>query len=885
MKTQQEIRESFLTFFKNNGHTIVPSAPVIPQNDNTLLFTNAGMNQFKNIFLGTGKITAERIADTQKCLRVSGKHNDLDEVGRDTYHHTFFEMLGNWSFGEYFKKEAIRYAWLFLTDVCKLPAANLYATYFGGDKDDNMPADDEAKELWGQVTSIPQPHIMPFGKKDNFWEMGDTGPCGPCSEIHIDMGADSCDKKDVSGHKCGVNGDCRRFMEIWNLVFIQYNRKKDKSLDKLEKNHVDTGMGFERLVSILQGKQSNYDTDLFTPLLKKITEVTGITYGAADDTDVAMRVAADHIKALSFAIADGALPDKKGRGSVLRSLLRRASRFGRQVLKQEKPFVYMMVDTVAEIYKGIFPEVYERREYIAKVVKDEEELFAQTLESGLERFMEMIRNIGGKKEIDGFEAYRLYHQEGFPKDLIAQMAAEHNLTIDEGGWNKAEEEHKKRSKGEIKEALFESTLLENLPSSEFTGYWEDGKSQLTGTKNTVRPVKMPSPETLILEKTPFYAQSGGQVGDTGCIEAENFLFKVEDTQKMGDFIIHIGKLEKGSAESLPKEATATVDYKRRKAIMAAHTATHILHWTLRKIIGEHVFQKGSEVTADYLRFDFTHPQALTQSELLAIEKAVNEKIMENLDVSMSLKNINDAKQDGVMALFGEKYGDTVRVVNVGGFSKELCGGTHCERTGDIGYFYITSESSSEAGVRRIEAITGHESLMRVQKERMLLKSISTALNTQVSELPSRIEAMSAQIKELKKLKAKEDKKDLGQLRDELLLHPEEFNGIRTIVKSIAGINADNLGELADDLRSASKICGILISADNGNISIVGFASKDIAGKDKINIGAIVKECCSILGGGGGGRFDFAKGGGKDSEKIDEAIKAAKSKLAELAVKI
>lgn len=874
MKTQQEIRDSFLNFFKNKNHVIVPSAPVIPQNDPTLLFTNAGMNQFKNIFLGTGKIVDSRVADTQKCLRVSGKHNDLDEVGRDSYHHTFFEMLGNWSFGDYFKKEAVKYAWEFITDVCGINKDNLYATYFGGSDEDGLPADDEAKQVWSENTSLETSHIMPFGKKDNFWEMGDTGPCGPCSEIHIDLGEGSCDKQHIKGHVCKVNGDCRRFMEIWNLVFIQYNRKKDRSLVKLEKNHIDTGMGFERLVAILQGKSSNYDTDLFTPLLAHITELTGFEYGKNDEIDTAMRVCADHVKALSFAIADGAVPEKKGRGSVLRSLLRRASRFGKQVLKQEKPFIYKLTDTVVEIYKNIFPEVLERKEYIKKIMIEEEELFSQTLESGLARFMNLIENIGDKKQIDGFEAYRLYHQDGFPKDLIAQMAAEHGLNIDEEGWEKAQEEHRERSKGEAKEALFDGTLLENLNSSEFVGYWEEKKASLAGTKSVVKPLKMPTETTLILESTPFYAKSGGQTGDTGIIEGDGFLFKVTDTIKMGDFIVHCGTLEKGSTDVLPQTVNATVDYKRRKAVTSAHSATHILHHALRVVLGDHVFQKGSEVLADYLRFDFTHPQAVTIDELNKVEMFVNEKIIENTDVNMANRSLTQAKSEGVMALFGEKYGDTVRVVDIGGFSKELCGGTHAERTGDIGCFYILSESSSESGVRRIEAITGLEAVKRMQEDRSVVKALSSSLSSKPSELPERVSSLVSQIKELKKSKSKDEKKDLGQIKDELVENAQEQNGIKIICKSLQGINPQLLGDLADSIRSSNKVCGVLISAESENVFIVGFASKDIASKDGVNIGAAVKECSSITGGGGGGRFDFAKGGGKDVSKIDKALAKA-----------
>lgn len=877
MKSQQEIRESFFDFFRTKQHMIVPSAPVVPIDDPTLLFTNAGMNQFKSVFLGTGKIDYPRKADTQKCLRVSGKHNDLDAVGRDTYHHTFFEMLGNWSFGDYFKSEAISWAWEYLTRICGLEGKRLYATYFGGDAEDGTEPDVEARELWLKNTDIAEDHVMPFGKKDNFWEMGDVGPCGPCSEIHIDMGEGHCDRKHVEGHVCGVNGDCMRFMEIWNLVFIQYNRRKDRSLEKLPARHVDTGMGFERLTAILQGKYSNYDTDLFLPIFVKLKEITGVGYREGDEEqDVALRVVADHVKALCFAVADGAVPEKKGRGSVLRSLLRRAARFGRQVLGTKEPFIYLLPPVVGELYKDIFPEVSLRLEHICNVIKEEEMLFAETLDHGLSRFTSLIQSIGSGKKIDGFEAYRLYHQDGFPKDLIAQMAAEHGLEIDEEGWEKARQEHRERSKGEAREALFEVEELYELPASEFTGYWEKQKSQELGTCCTVRPLKLLNRKALVLDRTPFYAESGGQTGDQGVIEAPGFRFRVDDTQKTGDFIVHYGELEEGA--ELPGQACARVDYRRRRAVMAAHSATHLFHWALKQVVGGHADQHGSEVGPDSLRFDFTHSRPLTAAEIAEIERLVNEKILENAAVRIYETSLAEAKEQGITALFGEKYGETVRVVDMDGFSRELCGGTHVTRTGDIGLFTVLSESSSEAGVRRVEAVTGMNSLKALQADRAAVRQVSSLLSARPEEFQARIEAFQQQGRELKKLRAAAEKKDLSAYKTELLAKAREKNSVKIIAEYIREVTPAAAGELADELRSAPGVCGLILCGDDGSLGVVGFASKDLTGK--VHMGNIVRQACKELGGGGGGRPDFAKGGGKDLSKAGGVLEKVFSQLEE-----
>jgi alanyl-tRNA synthetase len=812
-------------------------------------------------------------------LRVSGKHNDLDEVGRDTYHHTFFEMLGNWSFGDYFKAEAIEWAWEFLVRVCGLPGDRLWATYFGGDEKEGSGADDEARLLWPEKSAIPPERVLPFGKKDNFWEMGDTGPCGPCSEIHIDLGEAFCTRKHQEGHVCRVNGDCARFIELWNLVFIQFDRKKDGILVRLAKNHVDTGMGFERLVATVQGTYSNYETDLFYPIFEEAAKITGFHYKkGTGEADTALRVVADHLKAGCFAIADGAVPEKKGRGSVLRSILRRAARFGRQVLDMKEPFIYRLAPVVAELYRPVFPELGERLGHIELVIKEEELAFAETLDRGLARFCSLTESLKeGTEVLDGFEAYRLYHQDGFPRDLIDQMARERSLSIDEEGWKKAEEEHRERSKGEAKEALFNADDLGGLPATEFLGYRERNESLHEGTEAAATALRLIGEEILLLDRTPFYAESGGQVGDRGIIEGKGFCFEVKETKKTGDYTIHRGTLREGKASMLPLPVTARVDHRRRKNIMANHTATHLLHWALRETLGPHATQQGSEVSPEGLRFDVTHPQAIKTDELETIESLVNGKIIENSAVGINVVRLEQARREGVTALFGEKYGQWVRVIDVGGFSRELCGGTHCARTGDIGYFYLTGETSSEAGVRRIEAITREAAMQRLGREREILKSLSRHLSTPVQELPCRVEGMTAQLKEMKKEKAKDEIKDLKSMGATMLGEAPHRGEVKIIVSSLKDYTAEAVGELADFLRSGpSPACGVLALEEKESIVLLGFASKGLTGA--IHIGNLVKDLSKMLGGGGGGRPDFARGGGKHVEKLGEALDFARNKL-------
>ena len=629
-------------------------------------------------------------------------------------------MLGNWSFGDYFKKEAIQWAWQLLTQVWEIPKEQLWATVFAGDEQDGLPADEETAQLWQNETQVASEHILRFDKKDNFWEMGDTGPCGPCSEIHIDLGPELCQCQDKS--QCGVNSGCPRFIEIWNLVFIQFNRQEDGSLLTLPARHVDTGMGFERLVAIIQGKNSNYDIDVFTPIIGEIANITGHSY--RDDNQavaVAFRVVADHIRALCCCFADGALPGNSGRGYVLRRLLRRAARFGHQHLGMEQPFIYKLVPVVAEIYHNIFPEISQRQQHVQLLVKSEEESFAQMLTRGIHLFNGLVEEVKQQQSqiIPGEKAYQLYHQDGFPRDLVDLMAREHGLGVDDPGWEKAEQEHKERSRGDQVGQIVSAAELEGIPATQFVGY---GKFECSASM-----LKLVDQTCLILDRTPFYAEAGGQVGDTGIISGKSFKFSVKDTQKFGDIYLHLGEIVEYDPTRLPRRVTAYVDRARRRRIMANHTATHLLHSALRKVLGEHVTQQGSVVAPDRLRFDVSHPQKISAEDLVRVEQMVNSLIYENIKVRKSVQNLEVAKKKGAMALFGEKYGDRVRVVQVGRHSTELCGGTHVYFTGDLGCFQITGESSVQAGVRRIEAVTRDGAIHYVQDQGLLLEQIKQQL--------------------------------------------------------------------------------------------------------------------------------------------------------------
>jgi len=852
--TSQEIRQQFLDFFKSKDHRIVPSSPVVPFDDPTLLFTNAGMNQFKDVFLGTGTREYKRAANTQKCIRVSGKHNDLEEVGHDTYHHTFFEMLGNWSFGDYYKKEAIMWAWELLTEVWKLPKERLWATVY---KDD-----DEAFELWKQVTDINPKHILRFGEKDNFWEMGDTGPCGPCSEIHINL-------SDDYDNPAYVNAGTPECIEIWNLVFIQYNRDESGKLHELPAKHVDTGMGFERVCAVLQNKSSNYDTDIFMPLINEIVNISNVKYENEEDK-IPMRVIADHIRALTFAIADGAVPGNEGRGYVLRRILRRAARYGRK-LNLKEPFLFQLVDVLVRTMGEVFPEIKEKQNYIKKVIKAEEESFNATLDRGIELFEEVVRklNKNNQKVIPGEDVFKLYDTYGFPVDLTSLMAREINFSVDETGFQKLMEAQKERAR-EASRDKFASVniVLKDLSSFnltydkpvEFTGYDElKSEAKIIGIK------KEGNSSLIILDRTPFYVEAGGQIDDTGKIISTSSEIEIVDLAKVESAVIHIS--ENSSAELLKPgmNVIAEVDEKRRWDIMRNHSATHFLHKALRTILGTHVQQAGSYVGPDRLRFDFTHFAKLSPEEILDIEALVNEQLRRNLPL-IHHRNIpfEEAKKMGALMFFGDKYGDKVNVVQFGDFTMEFCGGTHVKNSSQIGLFKIISEQSVASGVRRIEAVTGAGVEKYIKQQLENLKQSEKKIE-ELLETKKKLE------KEIAELKMREK---IEQLDHILSLHSEEKD-IRVYKGKVHADNMDELKSLGDELRNRmGSGVGILISQIEDKVGIVAVVSDDLIKNKKLSAGKIVGELAKLVGGGGGGRPHLATAGGKDISKIPLALSKA-----------
>ena len=855
MYSSQTIRKQFLNFFKQKKHKEVNSAPVIPTNDPTLLFTNAGMNQFKNIFLGQKKPVVKRMTDSQKCIRAGGKHNDLEEVGKDGTHHTFFEMLGNWSFGDYYKKEAILWAWELLTEVWELPKDRLYATVYKNDQ--------EAYELWKENTDIKSGHIMYFGEKDNFWEMGEIGPCGPCSEIHFDLGKEFCDNKNKE-HKCSVNGDCERYIELWNLVFIQYERLDDGALKPLTEKYVDTGAGLERLCQVLQKKQTNYETDLFQPLIDEIAKISGYDYL---DKTVSFRVIVDHIRALSFAIADGGMPSNEGRGYVIRRILRRAARHGR-ILDLKKPFLYSLVDKVIEIMGSHYNELKEKKTHIKLMIKAEEERFNLTLDKGLEKFNEIVRDTSGK-EISGKDVFMLYDTYGFPVDLSRILAAEKGLTINETDFNKEMQKQKQRAREAAKFNMSEDEDIDWIElnsdiKTEFRGYHQTSlRSKIVkytvDDKDNVR---------LVLQKTPFYAESGGQIADTGYIYNDESKIRVTDVQKSGDQFIHIGKLIEGEINDMEYEAAIESEY--RKKIAANHTATHLLHAALRETLGEHVHQKGSLVHPDYLRFDFTHFKQVSKRELRIIEEIVNKKIRQCLPLKTEIKSLEKAKKEGVTALFGEKYEEKVRVVTIGGYSQELCGGTHLNNTGEIGLFRIKSENSIAAGVRRIEAVTAGKAIENIWDLETTLDSVSHLLNTQPKKVFDKVKNIIRENKKLKKdLEKMQLRRAAGKI-DDLVDMAKTVDGIKIVAAKINAANTGDLRKNGDQLKNKLKSgIGILFAEIKNKVSIVTVVTDDLV--KKYQAGKIVNEIAKVVGGRGGGRPDMAMAGGKKTEKIKEAI--------------
>ena len=851
-----EVRESFVKFFEKHGHRAVPSAPVVPYDDPTLLFTNAGMNQFKDVFLGKGKRDYTRAVDYQKCIRVSGKHNDLEEVGHDTYHHTFFEMLGNWSFGDYYKKEAIEWAWELLTGEWKLPKDKLYATVFE--------TDDEAAELWERVTDIAPSRVLRFGSKDNFWEMGETGPCGPCSEIHIDLGEGICQKK----HQHGVNvSGCSRFIELWNLVFIQYNRDESGDLQPLPSKHVDTGMGFERVVSVLQGKRSNYDTDVFTPIISEIARLTGKTY-EGEGNQIAMRVIADHVRALTFAIADNANPSNEGRGYVLRRILRRASRYARN-LNAREPFIYKLVDVLVANMGNAYPEIASSKVRIKEVIKSEEESFNQTLDRGLEIFEEVASRLkkSGKKEISGEDVFKLYDTYGFPADLTNLIAQERGFTIDNAGFDTLMQKQQDRSREATKKTfnvnLVGDAHLDELVrnvQSQFTGYdTTENAAKVIGVKNAG------DESFVLLDKTPFYVEAGGQVDDTGVIRVAENALSVVDLVKVDDKIVHVVEGEAEAALKVGSDVKAQVDGKRRLEIMRNHSATHLFHAALRKTLGTHVHQAGSLVDPEHLRFDFAHHKKVSPEELRDIERIVNDKILERIEL-IHHRNIpyDEATKMGALAFFGDKYGDRVNVVQFGDFSMEFCGGTHVRNTSEIGLFKIVSESSIASGVRRVEAVTGGG----VEKIIVSLTSRADDKEREKGELAERIKELE---KELSGYRLRS-----AMSVAEKLLHAAGQDGLVEGVKVVYGLvevnSDDELKQVADYLKDKLGSGVIVLGSKIGEKAMfVSSVSQDAISEKKLHAGKIVNEVARKVGGGGGGRPNFATAGGKDQSKICDAV--------------
>ncbi len=863
MLTANEIRDSFKSFFESKGHQIVPSAPMVIKDDPTLMFTNAGMNQFKDIILGNRPTQYRRVADSQKCLRVSGKHNDLEEVGHDTYHHTMFEMLGNWSFGDYFKKEAISWAWEYLVDVLKLNPENLYATVFEGSPEEGLSRDDEAAAFWENF--LPKDHIINGNKHDNFWEMGDTGPCGPCSEIHIDLRSDE-EKTRIPGREM-VNKDHPQVIEIWNLVFMQYNRKADGSLEGLPAKVIDTGMGFERLCMALQGKTSNYDTDVFQPLIKAIANLTGTAYGSDNQQDIAMRVIADHIRTIAFSITDGQLPSNAKAGYVIRRILRRAVRYGYTFLSQKQAFMYKLIPVLIDNMGSAYPELSAQRELITKVIKEEEDSFLRTLETGirlLEKTMSDARE-EGKNEISGKDAFTLYDTFGFPLDLTELILREHGMTADIQAFDAEMQQQKQRARNA---AAMETgdwvTLKEG--NTEFVGYdYTEHETSILRYRQVKQ--KNQTLYQIVLDKTPFYAESGGQVGDTGVLVSEFETIEIIDTKKENNLPIHIAKQ---LPQHLEAPMMACVDTDKRSACAANHSATHLLDAALREVLGEHVEQKGSLVTPESLRFDFSHFQKVTDEEIRQVEHLVNARIRANIALQEYRSiPIEEAKEMGAIALFGEKYGDRVRVIRFGS-SVEFCGGTHVAATGNIGMFRIISESSVAAGVRRIEAYTGE----RIEDMLDTLQDTLSDLKALFNNAPDLGSAIRKHIEENAGLKKQvEDfmKEKEQRLKERLLSNIQEVNGVK-LIRFSAPVPAETAKNIAFQLRGeiTENLFFVAGTVSEGKPMLTVMLSDNLV-NDGLKAGNLVKEAAKLIQGGGGGQAHFATAGGKNPDGITAAI--------------
>ena len=885
MMTSAQIRQQFLDFFQSKGHTIVPSAPIVLKDDPTLLFTNAGMNQFKDYFLGNKKAPYNRAADTQKCLRVSGKHNDLEEVGVDTYHHTMFEMLGNWSFGDYFKKEAIEWSWQLLTEIYKIDKDKLYVTIFEGDEKEGLPKDEEAFNEWKKYVAADR--ILLGNKKDNFWEMGDTGPCGPCTEIHVDCRNEE-ERKNVSGSTL-INNDHPQVIEIWNNVFIQFNRKKDGSLEPLPAQHVDTGMGFERLVRVIQGKQSNYDTDVFTGTIEAIEKICGLSYKSPSffnhltgvyevQIDIAFRVIADHIRSICFTIADGQLPSNTGAGYVIRRILRRAAKYYFSNLNYKKPLLTQLVVIIANQFENIFPEIKKQQDFIERVIKEEEESFLRTLDKGLSRLSEFIMEIPDEPGaiISGKNSFELYDTFGFPFDLTKLIALEHNLFVDEIGFQECMQQQKNRSRSaSVLDAEDWITLIQNT-SNKFVGYdYLETKSNIIKYRKVTAKGK--EQYQFILDTTPFYAESGGQVGDTGTLQFGDETIEVTNTKKENDLIIHF-------TDTLPATINTTVTAKvnaaRREHIAIHHSVTHLMHAALRTVLGKHVAQKGSLVSNDYLRFDFSHFAKVTNEEMAAVEKLVNEKIRENMPVVIKQMHKDEAVALGAMALFGEKYGDVVRVVMMdANYSIELCGGTHVGSTGELGIFKIQHETAVAAGVRRIEAVCGlaaenyiNEQFVALGEIRGLLKNTKD-INKSIENLLTENNSFSKRIEGL-------EARQLVGIRNELLQKDEIINNVTFVGAIIEVSHADALKKLCTDLKNHlhDHVVVLCSNIDGKAFVAIGISDTVVTAKN-LDAAKIIKEqVAGLIKGGGGGQKNLGTAGGQDVSNLKEVIEKVKGLL-------
>jgi alanyl-tRNA synthetase len=887
MITGNEIRKFFLDYFVKQGHTAVRSSSLVPDKDPTLLFTNAGMVQFKNVFLGQERLPYVRAASSQKCLRISGKHNDLEAVGRDTYHHTFFEMLGNWSFGDYYKAEAIRWAWELLTKEWGLPKDKLWATVYLDD--------DEAEQLWTKISGLPTERIQRFGEKENFWEMGETGPCGPCSEIHLDRGPEACDMKGRPGHICQVNGDCARYIELWNLVFIQYNRHQDRSLSELPSKHVDTGMGLERITAVLQNVLSNYDIDFMHALTATTERLTGKKYGVDPLVDISFRVIDDHARAVSFLIADGVMPSNEGRGYVLRRLLRRASRHGRLIGLME-PFLHEVAATVADVMGDAYPELRTEEQRIRTVIRGEEERFGETLEKGLVLLEEATSKLKQDKKtvLPGDVAFRLYDTYGFPLDLTEDILRAEKMSVDQAGFEKLMEEQRTRGREgrviavDVFEQLAASDQIDAVvpTATTFTGYDHlEGESSVRAIYEILRRVgKQEAVEgeeiDIITAETPFYGESGGQVGDRGTIKtARGDIVEVTDTQHpTPQLTVHRGRIKKGRIQ-VGDAVHLAVDARFRRRTVLNHSATHILHAVLRRELGDHVRQAGSLVTPERLRFDFNHAGAIPEEKLAAIEAHVNRHIRDDAGVSIQESSYEDAIRHGALAFFGDKYGERVRVVKIGDFSTELCGGTHVHRSGEIGLFKLPFEGGVAAGVRRVEAFTGEGALDLIRSYEQKLKEIGNLLRGSADDTVEKVKKLLERQKELER----EIQKLRGQFEKdripELLAKKQSIDGTNVLVSQVDGVDAKQLRDIADQLKEklGSGVV-VLASAGENNVNLVASVSPDLT--RRYHAGNIIKELARLVGGGGGGRPDFAQAGGKEPVKIAAALKRAEELIRE-----